>query len=315
MKTKNSTLNLVYKVNNILLLSFIFNVISFNVFNNFDYNIVYANSSYNEKLSTNKLTNLQNTFFKLIVQKENNKNIKKNDIENLLSGLNLKEKIKRKGDYVYIYSSENELLSIVTKTDDKSSVVDGFAYRLSNPTKDISVIKMQYYNENKYDRLINIQVSSENQDSLYNLFSKIDPEAKNSELYTNYLDTFNSLKKNDINKSNLSAVNSRFEFVNSPNRNNSSFYEYEVNGSLNENLVVRVDKKSKQLNELNFNRNINRANNFNTIYSVRKEYEGRAFITNYNLSNDTHFGYIIRVERDCASALEQEFLNILNNIY
>ena len=74
MKTKNSTLNLVYKVNNILLLSFIFSVISFNVFNNFDCNIVYANSSYNEKLSTNKLTNLQNTFFKLIVQKENNKN-------------------------------------------------------------------------------------------------------------------------------------------------------------------------------------------------------------------------------------------------
>ncbi|MEF9992733.1 MAG: hypothetical protein RRZ84_07275 [Romboutsia sp.] len=273
-----------------------------------NYNSCYANEINEDDINENKLTNMQDVFLKLISLKEKNSTLKKDDIKSMISHFKIKEIKKRNSDVITIYSHNDEELFLYTKSLDNSSSIEGIAYKLYNPKETITVLRMHYYDVDKNNKVINLEITSNSIKVIEPLAIQLKANFINTKAYTNYIELMNKVESNNkLTIQEITTINTNFK-KDLKSQDNPQVLNHFVLAEDNSNeIVLDTEKNTDKVRALSLISRGKDKNNYdylNTSTVENLELEDKKY---YNISGKEKIIQTLRVYKEDVKELREIF--------
>lgn len=267
--------------------------------------IVYAS---NENTS---LSEMQNTYFKLVELKESKKELNKNEIQQITKNLNVETTNIGEDDSFIMdsYKFKNELLRVYYKKENGEHIIKNIWYYINDNTKDIYSIRLHYADNKESKNKLGIEVVTKDISIVDDISLSLDMNTKNSNLYKVYTNILNKLNSNqNLNEEDLYKINSKFIKLEDENI-------MKLNGNTNgEELVIKFDNSNKKINSIGLG-DINFLNKQKeTIWTKTVNYPKNDFLMNeYNFPKDDSASVINKFENN-PEKIKEYFVKI-NDTY
>ncbi|MEG1411524.1 MAG: hypothetical protein RSD36_16930 [Terrisporobacter sp.] len=270
-----------------------------------------------------ELTPMQSTFLKIASMKEENTQLKKSDIESMINKFELKDINQRTIDVISTYSYNNENISIYTTSLDNSSKVEGIIYKKYNPNKEITMLRSQYSDFEKYGKYIRLEVSSNSINEIDKLAIKLNAKFVKTNLYSDYLSIYNRICDNTkLTIEDLTKINCKFKSHIHPSYNNDERNHFKLDKDNFNEITLDTNKSTNEFLDMNLNSFLNVKGEVNDLSKTKNDNLYTTLVSNldkkgleyYNFSNEDNLGHTLMLFKGNSKELKEVFLQTINFI-
>ncbi|MGL5440206.1 MAG: hypothetical protein ACRDA4_07455 [Filifactoraceae bacterium] len=285
------------------------NVLSPVVFTNLKDNIVYADTNSNSK-NIEELSSLQNKFFEISNLIKSDVDFTSDDVDKILKGTNYIKKVGSTGDSEVRYKYKNEEIILYSESYTPKNI-GGVLYKIYNPNDNLTVLRVSAYNYDEIGWHTLLEASSKSIDSINNLAVNLDTKISKDDLFNDYksiVDKTDSGAK--FNYKELKSINPKIKDISKFKKN---YYKYYGVKSGNNELVVDVDQKAKELYNLNLSCLNKDKSVLESLNSLKIDQEYSQSLKYHNVSKDTNIVHSLNLtSAKSIKDLKHLLINSLN---